>query len=66
MLTITYKDLSKKTFSLKNENREKTFFEMWTWCSKHVPEKKLKVTTNDDEFVVALGDIINIIKSVKG
>lgn len=32
---------------------------MWTWCSKHVPEKKLKVKTMDNEsFIVAMGELV--------
>jgi len=59
MLVITYKDSTQKTFSLTKPERELSFKEMWKWCSKHVPEKKLKVKTMDNEsFIVAMGDLI--------
>jgi len=58
MLVITYKDNSIKQFSLKDKNRENTFFVMWQWCSKHAPEKKLKVTTKSETFLVVLGDLL--------
>jgi hypothetical protein len=58
-LRITYKDDTQKTFCLKNKDREMSFLVMWQWCSKHVPEKKLKVTTSNSEiFIVTLGDLL--------
>ncbi len=58
MIRITYKDETQKSFCLKNKDRETTFLVMWQWCSKHVPEKKLKVTTSSSEiFIVTLGDL---------
>ena len=59
MLRITYKDETQKSFCLKNKDRETTFLVMWQWCVKHVPEKKLKVRTIEEEpFIVTLGDLI--------
>jgi hypothetical protein len=61
MLIITYKDSTQKMFSLSKSGREQTFRNMWVWCSKHVPEKKLKVKTENDEiFVVAMGDLTHV------
>lgn len=59
MLKIVYKDLSTKQFCLKNHVRENSFYEMWFWCSKHVPKKKVRIlSTENERFEVIFGELL--------